>query len=74
MVGSFCSIFQILQSDLNTKIFEDLLQFTGSSHVGFSTERTSGFVQEIPTAALVTGTKKQFNITSFNRRPPWQIG
>ena len=51
--------FQILQSDLNTKIFEDLLQFASSSHVGFSTERTSGFVQEIPTAALVTGKEKK---------------
>ena len=44
-----------MQSDLNTKIFEDLLTFTSGSHVGFSTESTSGVIQEIPTAALVTG-------------------
>lgn len=46
---------QILQSDLNTKIFEDLLQFASGSHVGFTTGSVRGIVQEIPTAALVTG-------------------
>lgn len=50
---------QILRSDLNSKIFDDLLAFTSSCHEKFSLDHDQdhkdSFVTEIPTAALVTG-------------------
>lgn len=50
---------QILRSDLNSKIFDDLLAFTNTCHDKFSLDEDQGhkdsFVSEIPTAALVTG-------------------
>jgi hypothetical protein len=51
--------FQILRSDLNSKIFDDLLAFTNTCQKNFSFDDDQGhkdsFVAEIPTAALVTG-------------------
>lgn len=48
---------QILQSDFNCNIFEDLLKFTQSCHAGFSLDSSvaSKTASEIPAAALVTG-------------------
>ncbi|XP_013392318.1 origin recognition complex subunit 3-like [Lingula anatina] len=50
---------QILQSDLNTKIFDDLLSFSKSAHFNFKLckegDGTSRPIQEVPTAALITG-------------------
>ncbi|OWF47585.1 origin recognition complex subunit 3-like [Mizuhopecten yessoensis] len=48
---------QILQSDLNTKIFDDLLKFTKTCHSRFTLSSQTGDsrTKEIPTAALVTG-------------------
>lgn len=45
-----------LQSQMNTKIFSDLLEFIKNAHKIKSSEmeRTS-VIQEIPTAALITG-------------------
>ena len=45
-----------LQSQMNTKIFSDLLEFIKSAHKIKSSEmeRTS-VIHEIPTAALITG-------------------
>jgi origin recognition complex subunit 3 len=43
---------------LNSKIFEDLLQFIKTAHANFSlqeTDHSSSRVNEIPTAALITG-------------------
>ncbi|XP_060081142.1 origin recognition complex subunit 3-like [Ylistrum balloti] len=48
---------QILQSDLNTKIFDDLLKFTKTCQSSFTLSNPAGHsrTKEIPTAALVTG-------------------
>lgn len=50
---------QILRSDLNSKIFDDLLTFTNTCQKNFCFDDDQGhkvsFVTEIPTAALVTG-------------------
>ncbi|KAK7492009.1 hypothetical protein BaRGS_00016673 [Batillaria attramentaria] len=43
---------QMLRSDLNSKVFEDLLQFICKNHR--ETQR-AGSVKEVPTAALMTG-------------------
>ena len=53
LVNAF--ILQNLQSDLNTKIFEDLVQFVENSHKGFLLTDKNHGNPEIPTAALVTG-------------------
>ncbi|XP_033741801.1 origin recognition complex subunit 3-like [Pecten maximus] len=48
---------QILQSNLNTKIFDDLLKFTKTCHTDFTLSSQTGNprTKEVPTAALVTG-------------------
>ncbi|XP_048769163.2 uncharacterized protein LOC125675482 [Ostrea edulis] len=46
---------QILRSDLNSKIFDDLMKFAKSSHENFMSNGTDCTSKEIPTAALVTG-------------------
>lgn len=48
---------QILRSDLNSKIFDDLLAFTCTCHSNFNLNGgpSDSLVTEIPTAALVTG-------------------
>ena len=52
------SLLQILRSDLNSKVFEDLLAFVGRSR-----ERTQhqGAIREIPAAALITGWSSALN-------------
>ncbi|XP_064628742.1 origin recognition complex subunit 3-like isoform X2 [Lineus longissimus] len=49
---------QILQSSMNSKIFEDLLQFIKTAHANFSlgdANHSSSRMNEIPTAGLITG-------------------
>ena len=51
-----CLHIQVLQSDLNTQIFEDLVQFVEKAQDGFvAGEGCRSRSTEIPTAALVTG-------------------
>ncbi|XP_045195815.2 origin recognition complex subunit 3-like [Mercenaria mercenaria] len=59
---------QILQSDFNCNIFEDLLNFTQTCHQGFSLEDTSrqNAIREIPAAALVTGVNTPDHSTMFS--------
>ncbi|XP_078379446.1 origin recognition complex subunit 3-like isoform X2 [Oculina patagonica] len=54
--GSIRSEIEGLQSQMNSKIFSDLMEFIKSAHKVKSseTERTA-VIQEIPTAALITG-------------------
>ncbi len=48
--------FQIMQSDLNTQIFEDLVNFVDKAQCGFVIGKECNTKSsEIPTAALVTG-------------------
>ena len=53
---TFCFKPKDLQSQMNTKIFSDLLEFIKSAHKIKTPEmeRTT-VIQEIPTAALITG-------------------
>ena len=48
-----------MQSYLNTKLFEELVQYVGNAHKDFSLDQSSPTArrkhQEVPTAALVTG-------------------
>ncbi|ESO93276.1 hypothetical protein LOTGIDRAFT_232717 [Lottia gigantea] len=54
---------QILQSNLNSKIFEELLSFVESSHKGVGRKT---LVKEIPTAALITGVNTPDHAVMFN--------
>lgn len=61
---------QVLQTDLNTKIFGELLQYVQDAHRGFSLGPADGALQlarlpEIPTAALVTGVNMPDHATMF---------
>ncbi|KAI0208243.1 Origin recognition complex subunit 3 [Lamellibrachia satsuma] len=61
---------QVLQTDLNTKIFDELLQYVQDAHRGFSLDPADGTPQlaqlpEIPTAALVTGVNMPDHTTMF---------
>ena len=54
--GVICCYSKGLQSQMNSKIFSDLLEFIKSAHKAKSVEsaRTT-VIHEIPTAALITG-------------------
>ncbi|KAH3822930.1 origin recognition complex subunit 3-like isoform X2 [Dreissena polymorpha] len=58
---------QILQSDFNSNIFDELLKFAENSHTGFSLEGrdTKKLLVEIPAAALVTGVNTPDHSTMF---------
>ena len=66
-----CCRGQLLQAELNGRIFEDLLQFVRVSHANFRVNGQAGLgcghtvVHEIPTAALVTGVYQE--LTQFRR-------
>ncbi|XP_052810573.1 origin recognition complex subunit 3-like isoform X1 [Mya arenaria] len=57
---------QILQSDFNSSIFEELLTYTQCAHASFSLETcASASLREIPAAALVTGVNTPDHGTMF---------
>lgn len=52
----FCVPSKGLQSEINSKLFSDLVGFIKRAHIGKSVERIKNTViHEIPTAALITG-------------------
>lgn len=53
----FHCCLQILQSDKNTKIFEDLLNFVKGAYGNDGTKEYDSKAALIPTAALITGLK-----------------
>ncbi|XP_046552797.1 origin recognition complex subunit 3-like [Haliotis rubra] len=62
---------KIMQSDLNSQIFEELLAFAASSHSPRSSDEEEGrhlckAIQEIPTAALITGVNTPDHAVMFS--------
>ncbi|KAJ8315226.1 hypothetical protein KUTeg_007376 [Tegillarca granosa] len=59
---------QILQADLNTKIFDDLLKFASVCHCSFTLDVSHQISvhKEIPTAALVTGVNTPDHAVMFS--------
>ncbi|XP_050393465.1 origin recognition complex subunit 3 isoform X1 [Patella vulgata] len=56
---------QIMQSNLNSNIFEELLSFVENSHTQGTTIRNTS-VKEIPTAALITGVNTPDHAVMFS--------